>query len=88
MSWECKRKKTKNCTYSKNINSLFTTKIIFNYFTTKYELGMQENFLRLQRKNVAERKLTDNIVKPVYGGHLQFLKKVSVINRCLLYRGF
>ena len=25
-------------------------------------------------------------VKPVYSGHLRFLKKVSAIARCLLYR--
>ena len=32
--------------------------------------------------------LIENTVKLVYSGHLQFLKKVSIITRCPVYRGF
>ena len=31
-------------------------------------------------------KFNPNTTKPVYSGHLQFLKKVSAITRCPIYR--
>ena len=30
--------------------------------------------------------VSSHTVKPVYSGHLRFLKKVSAITRCLLYK--
>ena len=40
------------------------------------------------QKNLYYETFLAYTVKPVYSGHLGFLKKVSAITRCPLYRGF